>query len=104
VGGVRDSFVGMALVLDLLASSDRPLSRRADPSPRFAMVKDQYPLASSGAKEVAALWDRITRAHPEARADRRDGLRLDWGDRWVPVPSSNTQPSARVTAEGPRAA
>ena len=44
VGFVRDSFVGMALVLDLLASSDRPLSRWVDTLPRFAMVKDQYPL------------------------------------------------------------
>ena len=105
VGFVRDSFVGMALVLDLLARSDRPLSRWVETLPRFAMVKDQYPLVSASAtpKEIATLWERISQAYPEARADRRDGLRLDWDDRWVHVRSSNTEPIVRVIAEAPEA-
>jgi phosphomannomutase len=106
VGFVRDSFVAMALVLDLLASSDRPLSRWIETLPRFVMIKDQYPLGpgSASTQEIAALWDRIARAYPEARADRRDGLRLDWDDRWVHVRSSNTEPIVRVIAEAPEAA
>jgi phosphomannomutase len=66
------------------------------------MVKDQYPLSGAGspaAGGVAALWDRITAAYPEAVADRRDGLRLDWDDRWVHVRASNTEPIVRVIAE-----
>jgi phosphomannomutase len=103
VGFVRDSFVGMALVLDLLAQSDTPLSRIVDQLPAPAMVKDQYPLAgnAAGAAGVAALWDRIVAANPEAAADRRDGLRLDWPDRWVHVRASNTEPIVRVIAEAP---
>jgi phosphomannomutase len=103
VGFVRDSFVGMALVLDLLATSDRPLSRWVETLPRFAMVKDQYPLGSGGATpgEIDLLWDRISRAFPDAKADRRDGLRLDWEDRWVHIRSSNTEPIVRVIAEAP---
>jgi phosphomannomutase len=103
IGLVRDSFVGMALVLDLLATSDQPLSRWVGTLPSFVMVKDQYLLApgTSSPVEVAALWDRIARAHPEARADRRDGLRLDWEDRWVHVRSSNTEPIVRVIVEAP---
>ena len=46
-----------------------------------------------------ALWDRIAAAWPDARADRRDGLRLDWDDRWVHVRASNTEPIVRVIAE-----
>src|SRR4051794_21963183 len=100
VGFVRDSFVAMALVLDLLAATGEPLSRLVDALPRYAMVKDQYPLAAGGGPEsVAALWDRISAAHPEAAADRRDGLRLDWSDRWVHVRASNTEPIVRVIAE-----
>ncbi len=101
VGLVRDSFVGMALVLDLLATSDRPLSSWVDGLPRYAMVKDQYPLAAggSGPGEVAKLWDQIADAHNEADADRRDGLRLAWDDRWVHVRASNTEPIVRVIAE-----
>jgi phosphomannomutase len=101
VGFVRDSFVGMALLLDLLASSDRPLSRWVETLPRFAMVKDQFPVPARSVdlSERAGLWERIARAHPEAKADRRDGLRLDWEDRWVHVRSSNTEPIVRVIAE-----
>lgn len=101
VGFVRDSFVGMALVLDLLATSDRPLSAWVETLPRFAMIKDKYPLAAENVSpdEVAHLWDRISRAHPDARADRRDGLRLDWDEQWIHVRASNTEPIVRVIAE-----
>jgi phosphomannomutase len=62
------------------------------------MVKDKYATgnAPSSAKE---LFDRIAAAYPEARLDRRDGLRLDWPDRWAHVRSSNTEPIVRVITE-----
>lgn len=105
VGFVRDSFVAMALVLDLLATAEDPLSRVVDGLPKYAMVKDQYPLRSGqGAQGVAELWDQLTAAYPEARADRSDGLRLDWSDRWVHVRASNTEPIVRVIAESAEAA
>lgn len=102
VGFVRDSFVAMALVLDLMAATGTPLSQLVDRLPTPAMVKDQYPLQSQPAgKGVAELWDQIVAAHPQAGADRRDGLRLDWPDRWVHVRASNTEPIVRVIAEAP---
>jgi phosphomannomutase len=113
VGYVRDSFVGMAIILDLLAASEKPLSLLVDDLPRYAMVKDQYPLgAGTGgtsksaepAAGVAALWDRIAAECPEARVDRRDGLRLDWDDCWVHARASNTEPIIRVIAEATDAA
>ena len=98
VGFVRDSFVAMALVLDLMAKTGRTLSSLVADLPRYAMVKDQYPL---GQPPVAAsdLFERIAEAHPEATTDRRDGLRLDWPDRWAHVRVSNTEPIVRVIAE-----
>ncbi len=45
VGSPRDSFVAMALVLDWLAETGEPLSRLVEGLPKYAMVKDQYPLA-----------------------------------------------------------
>ncbi|AMV37253.1 Phosphoglucosamine mutase [Planctomyces sp. SH-PL62] len=102
VGLVRDSFVGMALTLDLLASgpASKPLSAWVDGLPRFAMVKDQSPLPPGlGPDAIAGLWDRIAAANQGAEADRRDGLRLTWKDRWVHVRASNTEPIVRVIAE-----
>ena len=75
-----------------------PLSRLVAQLPALAMVKDQYPL-SGGAESASALWDRISAGYPEAKADRRDGLRLDWPDKWVHVRASNTEPIVRVIAE-----
>ena len=87
VGYVRDSFVAMAMVLDLLAATGEPLSQLVDELPRYAMVKDQYPLITGpdpgpdgrpGADVVAALWDRIAAACPDAqrRPTRRPATRL----------------------------
>jgi len=102
VGFVRDSFVAMALVLDTLADTDEPFSKIVDRLPKFAMIKKQYPLnpeVTQGQGGVEALWERIKGAYPEASADQRDGLRLDWDDRWVHVRTSNTEPIVRVIAE-----
>jgi len=99
VGFVRDSFVAMALVLDLLAEADEPLSRLVDRLPRYAMVKQRYPLIHPAGDGHADLFDRIAEAYPDANFDRRDGLRLDWPDRWAHVRASNTEPIVRVIAE-----
>ena len=108
VGYVRDSFVAMAMILDLMAATGEPLSGLVSKLPRYVMIKDQYPLATgrndgsaapAGSNDVSGLWDRIAAACPDARADRRDGLRLDWDDRWVHIRASNTEPIVRVIAE-----
>jgi len=103
IGFVRDSFVGMALVLDLLAAADRPLSALVDELPRWVMVKDKFPTRPDG-PPLDALWERLMAASPDARTDRRDGLRLDWSDRWAHVRASNTEPIVRVITEAHDAA
>jgi phosphomannomutase len=97
VGYVRDSFVGMATVLDLLARGEAPLSTLVDALPKYAMAKERYPVP-----EGVPLSDRleqIATAHPDAAADWRDGLRLDWPTCWAQVRPSNTEPIVRVIAE-----
>ncbi len=103
VGFVRDSFVAMALVLDLMAHTGEPVSSLVAALPRYSMVKDQYPRPeATGATpfDPSGLFDRIAATYPEAEADRRDGLRLDWADRrWAHVRVSNTEPIVRVITE-----
>ncbi len=108
IGYVRDSFVAMALILDLMAARGEPISRTASNLPHFAMVKDQYPLPGStpdgssalpAANRIAMLWDRLEAECSTARADRTDGLRLDWPGQWVHIRASNTEPIVRVIAE-----
>jgi phosphomannomutase len=102
---VRDSFVGMALVLDAMAGRDMPVSALAGELPRYAIHKTKLQLESA---KVAAALDALEREYPAARHDRLDGLRLDWGNAdgsgaWLLVRASNTEPIVRVIAEAPTA-
>jgi phosphomannomutase len=101
VGLVRDPFIGMGLVLNLLAQTGKPLSALVAELPAYHIVKDKYTLPGD---RLPALYAALIARWPGASADRQDGLRLDWADRWVHVRSSNTEPIVRVIAEAPRAA
>lgn len=98
VGYVRDSFVGMALVLEAMARRERKLSELADEMPRYEIVKGKVALEP---KKIPAALKKLDRAFKGAHVDRLDGLRLDWPDRWVLVRASNTEPIVRVVAEAP---
>jgi phosphomannomutase len=101
VGLVRDPFIGMGLVLNLMAETGRKLSELAAELPAYHIVKDKYNVTGEG---LPALFEALTARWPEAKANRLDGLRLDWADRWVHVRPSNTEPIVRVIAEAPRQA
>ena len=96
VGWVRDSFAGIALVLDLLAAERQPLSAVVADLPKFGMVKEKFPIAG---KDLRAILAEIEADYPEARLDHRDGLRIDGPDGWIHVRASNTEPILRVIAE-----
>jgi len=98
VGLVRDSFVGMAQLLDAMAARGLPIARLADELPRYRIEKTKITLAP---EKVAAGLDALERHFlgQGARADRLDGLRLDWPDRWLLVRPSNTEPIVRAIAE-----
>jgi phosphomannomutase len=101
VGWVRDPFIGMGLVLQLMADTGKPLSDIVAELPRYVIVKDKYTVARDRLTKLnAALEARW----PEAKPNRIDGLRLDWSDRWLHVRASNTEPIVRVIAEAPNAA
>lgn len=94
----RDAPVGIALILQLLAQSGRPLSSLVEELPRFWIVKDKLDRPEAPLEAVyAALCD----AFPDAKEDRQDGLHLSWADRWLHVRPSGTEPIVRVIAEAP---
>ena len=101
VGFVRDPFIGMGLVLNLLADTrqeaERAGRRAAGLSHRQGQVRGG-PGAAAGS--CSRRWSGAGRRR---RSNRLDGLRLDWADRWVHVRPSNTEPIVRVIAEAPRA-
>ena len=101
VGYVRDSFVGMARILQLLTTSQQSISQIVASLPPLAMVKDK---ATLDASRLPKLLDALTAQMRDAAASRLDGLRLDWPDRWLLVRGSNTEPIVRFIAEAPSVA
>ena len=100
VGLVRDSFVGMALLLDAMAQRGCAMGALAAELPRYEIVKTKIALAP---EKIPAALDALERHFGDAAADRLDGLRLDWPGRWLLVRGSNTEPIVRAIAEAPTA-
>jgi len=96
VGMVRDSFVGIAQVLDWMAKTGKSLAQLADALPKLAIHKTKVTL---DAKKLPRILTAIAAAHPDAVADHSDGLRLAWPGKWLLVRGSNTEPIVRLIAE-----
>jgi phosphomannomutase len=96
VGLVRDSFAGMALILDAMAARSVPVSQLADELPRYEIVKSKVRLDP---QRVPAALAALERHFADASCDRLDGLRLDWPGKWLLVRASNTEPIVRAIAE-----
>ena len=96
VGWVRDPYVGMALILSLMATERKPLSQLVAELPRYAMLKTKFEVPR---EKLPAALDAIQKRWPDATVNTLDGLRLDGPDWWLHVRPSNTEPVVRVIAE-----
>ena len=96
VGYIRDSFVGMAQILDAMAARDKSVSELADELPRYAIHKTKFTIDQG---KTSAILDALTNQFGDAQCDRMDGLRLDWPGKWLLVRASNTEPIVRAIAE-----
>ncbi len=93
---VRDSFIGMALLLDAMAARSASIAQLADELPRYEIVKTKFTLASD---RLPAALNALRLHFSDARFSTLDGLRLDWPGRWLLVRASNTEPIVRAIAE-----
>jgi phosphomannomutase len=92
----RDSYTGMAFLLDRMAKTGKTIGQLAGELPRYWRLgmKVQFEHGRLG-----PLMHELERGHPEARADRTDGLKLLWDDGWVHLRASNTEPILRLATE-----
>jgi len=95
---VRDSFVGMAQVLDLMVATGKSISQLVDSLPRFAMIKDKMTLSK---EKLDASIELLQTGLQADSVSTLDGVRLDWADGWLLLRSSNTEPLVRLIAEAP---
>ena len=92
----RDSFSGMALILEYLAGAEQPLSTLKKGLPRYSMIKQKIPATFREAKRALSL---LKETYQKGRIDSRDGLRVDFPDFWFHVRPSNTEPVVRLQVE-----
>ncbi|MCX6361035.1 MAG: phosphoglucosamine mutase [Armatimonadetes bacterium] len=94
----RDSFVGMAILLEALAARGCSLSAFRSEVPTYSFLKEKITFP---AREVATALRRFRERYSGQEMDLSDGVKVTWPDRWVQARSSNTEPIIRVLAEAP---
>lgn len=96
VSQVRDSLIGMAYTLELLATRKQKLSAIVNDFPAYAILKDK---ADVDPAVLETMPEKMNAAFADQKIDQQDGVRVDWDDKWVHVRPSNTEPIIRVIAE-----
>lgn len=92
----RDSQVGMALLLHLLAETGRTVTELLHDLPRYQMIKEKLACPSDKISEVLKM---IRRDYADQALDLRDGVKVNFADGWLHVRGSNTEPIIRLVAE-----
>jgi phosphomannomutase len=94
----RDSLVGMAYVLSLMASSGQTISQLVSELPRYEIVKTKFECRREDANRAV---EAIRKTFANEKLDTQDGIRIDWDRGWVHARPSNTEPIMRIIAEAP---
>jgi phosphomannomutase len=92
----RDSLVGMALVLHLLAQQSLSVSELLNDFPHYAMVKEKLVCPSD---KLAAVSKMLRQTYASYAMDARDGTKVTLPNGWFLVRGSNTEPVIRVVGE-----
>ncbi len=96
INTARDSFTGIALILELLAERNQTVNQCIEGFPKYFMKKDKWPIGEN----LPEIYSKLKSHFKEARVDEQDGLRLDFSDdSWLHLRPSNTQPIIRFFGE-----
>jgi phosphomannomutase len=92
----RDSLVGMALILHLLADTGRTVSEILGELPHSFMIKEKLACRSD---KIGRVLKIVRREYAQWPMDTRDGIKVTLGGGWFLVRGSNTEPIIRLVAE-----
>lgn len=92
----RDSLVGMALILHLLADTGRTVSEILGELPHSFMIKEKLACRSD---KIGRVLKMVRREYAQWPMDMRDGIKVTPDGGWFLVRGSNTEPIIRLVAE-----
>jgi len=96
VAPIRDSLLGIVLILQLMTETGLSISKLAAEIPKYYMKKQKLHIDKSQSRQIFEQAKKIFQA---ARVDTTDGCRFDFDDGWLHLRTSNTEPIMRAIAE-----
>ncbi len=96
VGPIRDSLVGIALILQLMTETGKTVSQLVSEIGSYYMSKDKFVADSSQARQIL---DLAKKTFTDAKLNTTDGCRFDFDDGWLHLRASNTEPVMRLIVE-----
>jgi len=96
IGPVRDSLVGIALVLQLMAETGKTISQLTGEIGGYYMSKDKFAADQEQARQILESAKEV---FAETKLDTTDGCRFDFDDGWLHLRASNTEPVIRIIVE-----
>jgi len=100
----RDSFIGMALILEYMAKTDKKLSDLVGGIKQYCIEKIKIDCPQEKAQNVLDDIRKYVIANCRDAINRVstiDGVKIDYPAGWVHIRGSNTEPVIRIMAEAP---
>ncbi|HLP86838.1 MAG TPA: hypothetical protein VK153_03135 [Candidatus Paceibacterota bacterium] len=96
INTARDSFVSLALILELLAEREKTVTECIELLPKYEMHKNKIPVIG----ELREMYTKMKSGLKYEKINELDGLRLDFEDSsWIHLRPSNTEPVVRLIGE-----
>lgn len=93
----RDSLVGVALFLSLLAERKQKVSELRKEYPAYFMSKNKIQLTPD--LDVDGILKAVEQRHRNEQVSTVDGVKIDFPENWVHLRKSNTEPIIRIYTE-----
>ena len=91
----RDSLVGSALILTLIARRNISLSELVKELPHYDMLKTKKQFSGN----IDSIIGNLIKEFPDGIPLKEDGIKINFPTKWVQLRASNTEPIVRLIAE-----
>ena len=92
----RDSLLGIALILELMAKENKTIKEIVAEIPKYEIVKEKLEVAKI---DENSFLKNIKSKFTKSKITSIDGIKIDLENGWLHVRSSNTEPIVRIIAE-----
>lgn len=93
----RDALVGIALFLTFLAKSGKSCSSLKNIFPEYHISKNKIELSVDF--NIDEIFNKIAERYKKYEINRVDGIKITFGQDWVHLRTSNTEPIIRIYSE-----